>query len=167
MTRSLLVALTPQGVIGRANALPWRLSADLKRFRQLTMGHCLLMGSRTFTSIGRPLPGRTTIVISRQQALSLPSGVLQAHSLHEAWQLAGADTEPFIVGGGEIYRLALPEVERVYATWVQTELPGDTYFPPFPTPAWREVQSYSLPADAQNEFATRYCVYERCEATSS
>src|SRR3954464_3378248 len=102
MILSLLVALTPSLVIGRANALPWRLSEDLKRFKRLTMGHPIIMGRKTWESIGRPLPGRTSIVVTHDPAKlrpALPAGVLAASSLHEALQLCGSDDEAFIIGG--------------------------------------------------------------------
>jgi dihydrofolate reductase len=161
--RSLIVAMTSQWVIGKQGDLPWRLSSDLQRFKLLTMGHCILMGRKTFTSLGRVLPGRTSIVISRQPDLAkqLPVGVLHAQTLSEAFTLAGHDSSPFVIGGGEIYRIALPHVDRVFVTWVDTAIQGDTYFPEFPTAAWKLVSEESFVANEKNQFATRYCIYER------
>src|SRR5690349_5756939 len=125
---SLIVAMTPNRVIGRDGTLPWRLSADLQRFKRITMGHPIIMGRKTFESIGRVLPGRTTIVVSRRKDYS-PTGALLAESLPAAIDLAGTSDEAFIVGGSEIYRAALPLVQRLYITMVQADIQGDTYFP--------------------------------------
>jgi dihydrofolate reductase len=165
MPVSLLVALTHEHrVIGRAGALPWRLSEDLKRFKRLTMGHHLVMGRKTYESIGRPLPGRTTIVITRNLAQlqpTLPEGVQAASSLDEAIQRCGDDPEIFVIGGGEIFGEALERADRAYVTWIDAKIEGDTFFPEFPSPQWRLVSQESVPADAKNEHPTRYCVYER------
>jgi dihydrofolate reductase len=164
MIRSLIVALTPSFVIGRANTLPWRLSEDLKRFKRLTMGHHLIMGRKTFDSIGKPLPGRTSIVITRDPQMlqpTLPEGVIAVASLGEAFQRCGDDPEVFIIGGGEIFVEALNVADRAYVTWVDSEILGDVYFPPFPSSDWHLVEETTVPADAKNEFPTRYCVYDR------
>lgn len=164
MLRSLIVALTPRGVIGRAGGLPWRLSADLQRFKRLTMGHHLLMGRKTYDSIGRPLPGRTSIVITRDPAQlrnRLPVGVLVAASVEEAFALAAEESEAFLIGGGEIFREALTSCDRVYATWVDAEVDGDTFFPAFPTNEWQLISEELVPSDEKNDFSTRFCVYER------
>jgi dihydrofolate reductase len=160
---SLIVAMTAgDRVIGRAGGLPWRLSADLKRFKQLTMGHHIVMGRKTYDSIGRALPGRTTVVISRQPALSdLPEGVKFASSLDAGLAAAGNDPEVFVIGGGEIFRAVLPLAQRAYVTWVDAEIDGDTFFPEFPGPDWRLVSEDPVAADEKNEFPSRFCVYER------
>src|SRR5881394_2865832 len=111
MQISLIVAMDRKGVIGRAGGLPWRLSADLKRFKQLTMGHHLIMGRKTFESIGRTLPGRTSVIVTRQKQLFEAQPSLKfAGSLTEALSLAGDDPEVFVIGGGEVFREALPLV---------------------------------------------------------
>jgi len=160
---SLIVALTHDArVIGRSGGLPWRLSADLQRFKRLTMGHHIIMGRKTYASIGRPLPGRTSIVVSRQQQLfGTQPGVKYADSLAQAVTLAGDDPEVFIIGGGEIFREALPLAERAYVTWVYADLEGDVFFPEFPTPAWKQLSDEYIPQDEKNEFPTRFRVYER------
>jgi dihydrofolate reductase len=160
---SLIVALTHHArVIGRAGGLPWRLSADLQRFKRLTMRHHIVMGRKTYESIGRPLPGRTSIVVSRQQPLPASSDSIQyAHSLQHAVTLAGNDPEVFVIGGGELFREALPLCGKAYVTWVDADLAGDTYFPEFPTPAWKQVADEYIPQDEKNEFPTRFCIYER------
>jgi dihydrofolate reductase len=164
MIVSLVVALTPTRVIGRDNQLPWRLSEDLKRFKRITLGHHLLMGRKTYESIGRPLPGRTSIVVTRQLAqwaAAFPPGVIAANSLPHALSLCGDDPEVFVVGGGEIFREAIELAQRAYVTWVDADIPGDTFFPAFPTSEWVLQEETSVPADAKNEYPTRYCVYER------
>lgn len=160
MTLSLIVAMTRDRVIGRGGDLPWRLSGDLVRFKRTTMGHHLIMGRKTYDSIGRPLPGRTTVVISRRADYQ-PAGVQVVPSLEAALAVAASDAEPFVVGGGEIYALALPRADRLYITWVEAALAGDTYFPAFDSSQWRSVSEEQLPADGKNEYATTYAVYER------
>lgn len=161
MPLSLIVAMTRAGVIGRGGDLPWRLSADLQRFKRLTMGHHIVMGRKTFDSLqGRTLPGRTLMVISRA-AEARGEGVLLARGLDEALGQCAGDAEPFVIGGGEIFRLALPLAERLYVTYVEADLTGDTYFPAWDASQWRLVESTPVAADAKNEFPTTYCVYER------
>lgn len=160
MPRSLIVAMSKNGVIGRAGDLPWRLSADLKRFKQLTMGHHVIMGRKTYESIGRPLPGRTLIVVTRQTNF-VREGVLIAHDLPAAWSLAAEDDEPFIIGGAEIYRQALPQVERLYVTWVDAEIAGDTHFPHVDWNAWALKNAEPHSADDRNEYNFSFRIYER------
>ena len=164
MLISLIVALTHDArVIGNLGTLPWRLSADLKRFKQLTMGHHLIMGRKTFESIGRALPGRTSIVVSQQKQLfpTQTEHLKLAPSLDDAIAMCGNDSEVFIIGGGEIFREALATAQRAYVTWVMANLPGDTFFPEFPLAGWHLVSEESIPQDEKNEFTTRYCVYEQ------
>ncbi|WP_018412373.1 dihydrofolate reductase [Methyloversatilis thermotolerans] len=137
---SLIAALAANGVIGRDNGMPWHLPEDLKRFRALTTGHPIIMGRRTWDSLGRPLPGRTSIVISRQQDLSLP-GALVVPSLDAAIDAAASapgGEEAFIIGGAQLYALALPRVHRLLLTELADAFDGDTAFPPFDRAAWRE-----------------------------
>ncbi len=161
MAPSLIVAVAEGGVIGREGKLPWHLPADLARFKRLTMGHHILMGRRTWESIGRPLPGRTTVIISRRGVPGAPEGVHVASSLEAALALAGDDPEPFVIGGGMIYREALPLARRVYLTRVHGTFPGDTYFPDLDPGAWRLVEREEHPADARNRHACSFLVYER------
>jgi dihydrofolate reductase len=160
---SLIVALTHDArVIGRSGGLPWRLSEDLKRFKRLTMGHHIVMGRKTYESIGRPLPGRTSIVVSRQQQLFTTSAnVKYAGSLEQAVTMAGDDPEVFVIGGGELFGEALPQAEKAYVTWVYADLDGDTFFPEFPTPAWKQLSDEYIPQDDKNEYPTRFRIYER------
>jgi dihydrofolate reductase len=160
MRLSFIVAMARNGVIGRAGKLPWRLSADLKRFKALTMGHHLIMGRKTFDSLGRVLPGRTSIVVSRQADYHAP-GVLRAPSVESAFHAAAGDDEAFIIGGGEIFQQALPFANRMYATWVEADIEGDTFFPEIDWSQWREISSERHFADERNEYDTTFCVYDR------
>jgi dihydrofolate reductase len=148
-------------VIGRGNDLPWRLPADLARFKALTMGHHLIVGRKTFEAIGRPLPGRRMIVLSRGEP-ALPEGVGHARSLDDALESArgAGDDEVFVGGGGQIYRLALPLADRLYLTHVEAEVDGDAHFPELPQGAWRLVGSEDREPDEKNPFALRFAVYE-------
>jgi dihydrofolate reductase len=157
---SVIVAVAENGVIGRNGQLPWRLSADLQRFKRLTMGHHLIMGRRTFESIGRPLPGRITIVVTRQ-ADAAWDGVLAAHSLDEAYRMARSDSEMFVVGGADIYRQALPEAERLYLTLVHADVEGDTKFVDVDWRQWELVEEELCEADKRNTAPTTYRVYKR------
>jgi dihydrofolate reductase len=143
MNRSLIVAMARNGVIGVDNKLPWKLSADLARFKRLTMGHHIIMGRKTFESIGRALPGRTTVVLTRSEFVA--SGVIVAPSLDEAYEVARDDDEPFVCGGAEVYKLALPTVDRVYLTVVERDFEGDAFFAPLDPAQWvvRESERHS------------------------
>ena len=159
---ALIAALDRRHAIGRGNALPWHLPADLKRFKTLTMGHHLLMGRRTWESIGRPLPGRTTVVVSRG-GVEVPAGVLTAASLEEAVKLAAAagDDEAFVAGGAELYRRALPRADRLYLTRVLAPVQGDVLFPAWNPAEWRLIERRDLAAGADTPLPLRFEVYER------
>jgi dihydrofolate reductase len=159
---TLIAAVAENGVIGREGQLPWRLSADLRRFRELTMGHAVIMGRRTWESIGRPLPGRRMIVVSRQPGYRA-AGVDVVGSFEDARRLAeqGGGDEAFIIGGGEIYRQALPVVDRLHLTRVHAAVDGDAHFPAFDASDWRLTASERHAADEKNEFPYSFEVYER------
>jgi dihydrofolate reductase len=157
---SAIVAVSRNSIIGRDGGMPWRQSADLKRFKALTMGHAMIMGRKTFASLGRVLPGRTSIVLSRQRDLALPQGVLHARSLDEALQLCANDPEPFVIGGGEIYRLAMPQIERLYVTRIAADLEGDKRFD-YDLSAWRLCEETAHPADAKNEYPYTFQIWQR------
>jgi dihydrofolate reductase len=161
MRLALIVAMTRRGVIGRAGSLPWKLSADLQRFKAVTMGHHLIMGRKTFESLGRALPGRTSIIVTRRAGFQPPPRALVAGSLDEAIGLAAGDDEPFVIGGGQIFDMALPRANRLYVTWVEAEVAGDTSFPPWDQAAWRMTHCQAHPADAKNEYDTTFCIYDR------
>ena len=129
MSLSIIVAMTDDRVIGRDNKLPWHISEDLKRFKALTMGHPIIMGRKTYESIGKPLPGRHNIVISREPKRSY-AGVTVVQSLDAALDaFAAVDTELFVIGGAKIYELALPIADRLYLTLIHSKFEGDTFFP--------------------------------------
>lgn len=136
---SVIVAMARNRVIGTRNGLPWHLPADLAHFKRLTMGHHILMGRRTYESIGRPLPGRTTVIITRDPAYR-PPGCLVAASLAEALALGGGDPEVFFVGGAQIYAQALPLADRLYLTEIDADFEGDAWFPDFDRGQWRETE---------------------------
>jgi len=166
MQLSLIVAMDRKGVIGRGGGLPWRLSADLKRFKSLTMGHHIVMGRKTFDSLGRPLPGRTMVVVSRKATGdggqgTEGTGPVFVRSLEEGLSLSASDNEAFIIGGAQIFELALPQVQRMYVTWVEADVAGDVTFPQVDWLQWREVSCERVPADAKNDFETAFCIYER------
>lgn len=163
--KSLIVALSENRVIGREGRLPWHLSGDLRRFKQLTMGHTIVMGRKTFESIGRSLPGRTSIVVTRQPDYR-PPGVTVAASLDQAARLAADDTELFYIGGGEIYRQVLPHVERIYMTQVHAQVAGDTVFPELTSSQWRLVERTEHAADEKNDFPFSFLMYERVRTMS-
>lgn len=131
MRISLIAAMAENRVIGRGLAMPWQLPEDLRRFREITWGQTLIMGRKTFASLGAPLPGRTTIVLSRTPGFR-SEGCLIAHTVEEALCLAGFAEEVFICGGGEIYRLFLPMADRIYLTVLHREIAGDVFFPEIP-----------------------------------
>ena len=131
MLISLIVAMARNRVIGRNGQLPWQLPGDLQRFKRLTMGHHLLMGRNTFAAIGRPLPGRRTIVLSRNPALRCP-GCTVVGNLQDALALARGEDELFVCGGADIYRQTLPLAQRLYLTEIDLTVPGDSYFPIVP-----------------------------------
>jgi dihydrofolate reductase len=159
---SLIVAVSENGVIGRDGGLPWRLSQDLRRFKQLTMGHHLVIGRRTWEEVGTPLPGRTMVVVTRDHRFAA-QGVLVAHSLDEALELARDDDEPFIGGGAEIYRMALERslVDRLYITRVHADIEGDTVFPEIDLEAWRLISREDHEADDKNQYPFSFLVYNR------
>ncbi len=163
---SLIVAAAENGIIGRANQLPWHLPADLKHFRALTIGKPIVMGRRTFESIGKPLPGRFNIVISRQTGLDL-GDVSVAGTVKEALRIgreaAAADgvDEILVIGGAEIYQQALPRADRIYLTEVHAEVAGDTYFPTVDWSQWREIERERQGSDDAGQPAYSFVVFDR------
>ena len=160
MSLALIVAMDERRLIGREDDLPWRLRSDLQRFKRLTMGHSILMGRKTYESIGRLLPGRTTVIITRQQGY-LVEGARVVHSLEQAIEETRQDSEAFVIGGAEIYRLALPKVSRLYLTRVHAQLEGDAHFPDWHSEDWSLESTEDLPADEHNEFPTTHEVWSR------
>ncbi|MDD5388448.1 MAG: dihydrofolate reductase [Gallionellaceae bacterium] len=136
---SVIAAMARNRVIGIDNALPWRLSEDLKHFKALTMGHHIIMGRKTYESIGKPLPGRTTVIVTRDPAYRV-EGCLTAHSLDAAIAACAGDGEVFFVGGAELYAQVLPRADRLYLTEIQADYVGDAWFPEFDRALWREAE---------------------------
>ena len=161
MTISIIAALASNNVIGRGNQMPWHLSADLKRFKALTMGHHLIMGRKTFESIGRPLPGRTTIVVTRRSDFA-PPDVVVAPSLDAALELARGDGEVFIAGGADIYDQMIHRADRMYLTRVHADVEGDAFFPDFDdVTEWSLVDSEHYEPDDKNPLPYSFLTYER------
>jgi dihydrofolate reductase len=156
---SIIVAASENNVIGREGALPWRLSEDLRRFKATTMNKPIVMGRKTWESIGRPLPGRQNIVITRQQDFAA-EGCTIVSSVDEAIAAAAGADEIMIIGGSEIYALFLPRARRVYLTRVHTEIGGDAFFPLLDD-KWTLVSDEAHDADENNQFAVSFRTYER------
>jgi dihydrofolate reductase len=162
----LHVAVARNGVIGRAGGLPWRLSTDLRRLKALTTGKPIIMGRKTWDGLGRPLPNRFNIVITRYPDFAAP-GAAVVTSLDEALELArgraradGTD-QICVIGGGEIFRMALPLADRLYLTEVLADIDGDTHFPPVDRAVWRETASEDVPAGEKDSHPTRHSVHVR------
>ena len=159
----MIVAASTNDVIGVAGDLPWRLSADLKRFKSLTMGNPIIMGRKTFESIGRLLPGRMTIIVTRNTDYEFP-GAIVANSIEDAITSCDEDSQPFIIGGAEIYRLALLKVDEIHLTRVQATIEGDTYLPEIDWDQWKLIEAQEHAADAKNQFACVFEHYRRVES---
>jgi dihydrofolate reductase len=146
----LVVAVARNGVIGRGNALPWRLPNDLAYFKRLTLGRPIVMGRRTWDSLGRPLPGRRNVVLTRDRSFA-SDGAEVVHDLEGAYALAD-DAGLLVIGGGELYRLCLPLAEALHLTTVEADVEGDVSFPPWNPAEWIEVAAESHPADDRHAF---------------
>ena len=159
---SLIVAVSSNGVIGRDGDLPWHLPADLRHFKKTTMGHHLIIGRATWDEVGKPLPGRTMVVVTRNRSFGA-DGVLVAHSVEAALALARDDDEPFIGGGAEIYRQALEAgfVDRLYITRVHADVEGDTLFPSIDLDQWFLADQIDHPADEKNDHPYSFERYDR------
>jgi len=144
-------------VIGANNKLPWHLSSDLKRFKALTMGHHIIMGRRTFDSIGRILPGRTNVVVTRNLEFNF-EGLVVAHSLHEALEKSADDDEVFVIGGEQIFREALPIASQIHATEIARDYVGNTTFPELDGGMWREVNAEAF---REAQIHGRFVTYAR------
>ena len=157
MKIAIVVAMAANRVIGRDNQLPWHLPADLKHFKQLTLGKPVVMGRKTYESIGRPLPERTNIVVTRDRDYGAP-GCVVVHSLDEALAAAGEAAEVMVIGGAGIYRQVLPRTDTLYLTQVHAEFEGDTLFPELDAAQWREVARTDCEPDEKNPW--RYSFLE-------
>jgi dihydrofolate reductase len=167
MILSCIAAVADNGVIGSRGALPWHAPADLKHFRKTTWGHHLIMGRTTYETVGRPLPGRTTIVLTHRTDFRAPEGVLVAHSLEQALDRCAGEEEVFVVGGAVVYRAALPHANRIYLTRVHASPEGDTLFPELDATAWRVVSEREHEPDERNPVRLTFQVLERTPAGAS
>jgi dihydrofolate reductase len=152
---SIIVAVAENGAIGKDNRLLWRLSDDLKQFKALTSGHAIIMGRKTFESIGKPLPNRTNIVITRHGKVSDDASVLVADSIEKAIEIAKevkGDEEIFIIGGGNIYEQSLDITDKIYLTEVKVTIDGDTYFPKLNESEWKEVSRKPYQKNEKNDY---------------
>ena len=157
---SLIAAVADNGVIGAGNALPWHLPADLKRFRELTRGHHVIMGRKTCESLGRPLPDRINLVVSSNTRYNAP-GFTVVGSFAAALDAARHQQEVFVIGGARLYAQALPRADRFYLTLVHTDVAGDTRFPDFNRSDWRELERSEHMADARHAHAYSFVTLER------
>lgn len=155
---SIIVAMANNSVIGINNSLPWHLPEDLKRFRALTIGHHIIMGRKTYESLGRLLPGRTTVIVTRNKNYQI-QGALIAHSLEQAISLCGDDSEVFLIGGAELYQTGLKLADKLYLTEVSLDVAGDAFFPEFDLSNWHEVAREALVSEKSISFS--YVTYQR------
>lgn len=158
---TIIVAAAENDAIGKNNALIWHLSDDLKRFKNLTSGHHIIMGRKTFESFPKPLPNRTHIVISRNPNYQVPEGVILVNSLEKAINTCKGDNQPFIIGGGEIYQQALILADKIELTRVHESFAADTFFPSIDTTIWKETHAIFHKKDEKNEFDFTFLTYER------
>jgi dihydrofolate reductase len=157
---SIIVAVSENNVIGRDNGLPWRLSADLRRLKSLTMGHHILMGRKTWESLGRPLPGRVNVVITRDKDYKA-GGAIVVHSLKEALEVSSGDAEAFVFGGGTIFEEAIHLTGKIHLTIVHTKIEGDTFFPELKKEEWKETERQKFLADEKNQYDYSFVTLER------
>lgn len=157
---TLVVAMARGRVIGYGGTMPWHLPDDFKYFKAVTMGKPVVMGRRTWQAIGKPLPGRLNIVVTRERGFAAP-GCIVVHSLAEAIAAAGAAPEIMIIGGAELYRQTLPRACRIHLTLIEADVPGDTWFPELDQAQWREVSRTAHAADARHAWPFSFIVYER------
>lgn len=162
MIISLIVAMDENRGIGINNSLPWHVSSDLRRFKRLTMGHHLIIGRLTYESIGRPLPGRTNIVLTRNQAFQA-EGCLIAHTLTRAFRLAEehGETEVFVIGGADVFDQALEDADRIYLTEVNADVDADVHFPVLELEEWREIISIQQEAGVRDEYSSTFRLLAR------
>jgi dihydrofolate reductase len=169
MAVAIVAAVATNGVIGAANAMPWRLRTDMQRFKRLTTGKAVVMGRKTYESIGKPLVDRVNIVVSRQEGFR-PQGVEVVPTIDAALSLArgraAEQDEVMVIGGGEIYRAAMPFADRLYITHVDAAPQGDTWFPHIEAGTWRAVSREPVPASERDSAPTTFVVYERVESAA-
>ncbi|MBA6414900.1 type 3 dihydrofolate reductase [Colwellia sp. 6M3] len=157
---SMIVAHANDRVIGKNNDMPWHLPADLAYFKKTTLGKPIIMGRKTFQSIGRPLPGRKNIVISRDESYQV-AGVEVVNSVDAALVLVVDSEEVMVIGGGAIYQHCLAAAQRLYITHIDADIDGDTYFPAYDLAAWKKVASDIRPSDEKNQYQLDFSIYEK------
>jgi dihydrofolate reductase len=160
---SLIVAMARNRVIGANNRIPWHLPNELKLFKQLTMGHHIVMGRRTYESIGRLLPGRTSVIVTRQKDYAVPEAIV-AHSIEDAIQACAGDDEIFVIGGADLFRETLPIADRLYLTTVDAEPEGDTFMPELDMFEWKETRAEAFGKDEKHAHSYRLAVLDRAGA---
>ncbi|MCX7841889.1 MAG: type 3 dihydrofolate reductase [Clostridia bacterium] len=156
---SLIAAVARDNIIGKGNSLPWRLPADLAYFKKVTMGHKVIMGRKTFESIGKPLPGRSNVIISRDRDYKA-EGCTIVNSIDEAERLC-VDEEAFIIGGAQVYEMFIDRADRLYITFIDEAFDGDAYFPNIDPSVWRQVSKTKGEKDEKNPFDYYFIIYER------
>jgi dihydrofolate reductase len=157
---SIIAAMAKNRVIGANNRIPWRLPGELQLFKSITMGHHIVMGRKTWESIARLLPGRTTVIVTRQHGYHV-AGAKIVSSLDDAIAVCGDDEEAFVIGGGELYAAALPLADRIYLTTVDADIAGDTRMPSFDAARWRAGEIRDFCADEKNPYNYRLTIYDR------
>lgn len=160
---SLIVAMAKNRVIGADGRIPWHLPNELQLFKSVTMGHHIIMGRKTYESINRLLPGRSTVIVTRQKDYAVP-GAKIAHTLDEAVALCAGDSEIFVIGGGELYRAAMSKADRIYLTVVDADPIGDTYMPEFDTTQWRVHSTQRFGKDERHAHDYYFEIHERIAA---
>ena len=160
MILSCVIAFGKNRGLGFGNKLPWHLPDDLKHFKEITRGHTVIMGRKTFDSMGRLLPERKNIIITRDRSYQVPGATL-VHSIEEAIEKVKDEKEVFVIGGGEIVKLALPYLDRMYLTHVEAEVPADSFFPEFDPEEWKVVSEKFHPKDEKHLYDFTFKIYER------
>ena len=159
---SIIVAVAKNNVIGKDNQLLWRLSNDLKNFKEITMGHTIIMGRKTFESLPKVLPGRKHIVLTRDKSFSVPNEMVEVfNSVTELLKSLSPEIEYFVVGGGEIYKTLMPYCEKLYLTKVKEEFKGDTYFPKIDNSQWKEISRIVGTVDEKNSIPHSFLILEK------
>ena len=157
---AIIVAMAANRTIGINNTMPWRIPEDLRHFKALTMGHHMIMGRKTFDSIGKPLPGRSTVVVTRDRNLKI-DGCVMAHSLGDAIAACAGDEKIFVVGGAELYQQAIPLVDTLYITEIRQDMEGDAHFPDFNRDAWQEMSREIRHQETPQPLEYHFVIYRR------
>jgi len=163
---AIVVAMAENRVIGRDNRLPWHLPADLRHFKQVTVGKPVLMGRKTYESIGRPLPERTNIVVTRDRSYEAP-GCVVVHSINSALEAAGGHEEVMVIGGTDFYWQLLPKADRIYLTLVHAKFEGDALFPELDEHEWREIDRMDCAPDEKNPWPYSFILLERVSTSDT